>query len=374
MKAANESLQINNKIRECLLGDYKKEFKRLKRNILADNVIHDPILIWNNTIIDGHLRYEIAQKHQLTFTTKELHFENEEEAMQYRARKQFDKRNSNDFQRAAITIKLFKTKFDKEAVLRMKAGKKDPLLNSTKGSTREKLAEIAGVSADTIRKVEIIINEAPPEIIDKAIIGAYSVNKAYNINKAIIRREDIERQKADINRLRLPDGLYDFINFDPPWEMEGVQYPTMSVSEIKEIKIRAKEDAVVTLWTVNSYLPDAFEILRVWGFEFKHLFVWNKVNPGNGYYAREQVEFYLLGIKGNPICNGRKYTDLIEELKREHSRKPDEFYKRAIDLYPGARLDYFARESHEGFDTFGNDEDKFKERKLNDDNTAPDVE
>ena len=50
----------------------------------------------------------------------------------------------------------------------------DPVQNSSEGSgkTREKLADIAGVSHDTLRKAEHIREQAVPEVVkDSAIIG-----------------------------------------------------------------------------------------------------------------------------------------------------------------------------------------------------------
>ena len=39
-----------------------EEFKQLEENLLADGVLA-PLIVWNGTIVDGHNRYRIAQKH-----------------------------------------------------------------------------------------------------------------------------------------------------------------------------------------------------------------------------------------------------------------------------------------------------------------------
>ena len=39
------------------------ERKQLEENILADGEILSPLLVWNDTIVDGHNRYEILQSH-----------------------------------------------------------------------------------------------------------------------------------------------------------------------------------------------------------------------------------------------------------------------------------------------------------------------
>jgi N6-adenosine-specific RNA methylase IME4 len=45
--------------------------------------------------------------------------------------------------------------------------------------------------------------------------------------------------------------------------------------------------------------------------------------------------------------------------RREHSRKPDEFYRLVERVTAGPRIDIFSRESREGFDQYGNEPDKF---------------
>lgn len=55
------------------------EYKQLEENILSDG-IRDPLVLWGETLIDGHNRYEIAQKHGLTFQTVQREFESDDAA------------------------------------------------------------------------------------------------------------------------------------------------------------------------------------------------------------------------------------------------------------------------------------------------------
>ena len=51
-----------------------EELQQLEQNILSDG-IREPLVIWNSTLIDGHNRYAIAQKHNLPFQTTEKNFD-----------------------------------------------------------------------------------------------------------------------------------------------------------------------------------------------------------------------------------------------------------------------------------------------------------
>ena len=39
------------------------EFKQLEENILKEGKLLSPLIVWNNTLVDGHNRYAILQKH-----------------------------------------------------------------------------------------------------------------------------------------------------------------------------------------------------------------------------------------------------------------------------------------------------------------------
>lgn len=167
-----------------------------------------------------------------------------------------------------------------------------------------------------------------------------------------------------------PKGTYNVIIIDPPWpygtkynqenRRVASPYPEQTIEKIKEFPIPSAPDCVMWLWTTHKFLPDAFELLKYWGFEYKITFVWDKQKMGMGAWLRCQSEFCLLGIKGNPRWELTNERDILSEARREHSRKPDTFYKMVERLTPEAkRIDYFSREKREGFDQYGNETDKF---------------
>ena len=56
------------------------EFKQLEENILKEGKLLSPLIVWNNTLVDGHNRYEIVQEHpEVSFSTMPLPFESREE-------------------------------------------------------------------------------------------------------------------------------------------------------------------------------------------------------------------------------------------------------------------------------------------------------
>ena len=55
------------------------EFKQLEENILKEGKLLSPLIVWGNTLVDGHNRYAILQKHpEIYFSTMPLPFESRE--------------------------------------------------------------------------------------------------------------------------------------------------------------------------------------------------------------------------------------------------------------------------------------------------------
>ena len=55
------------------------EFKQLEENILKEGKLLSPLIVWNNTLVDGHNRYAILQKHpEIYFSTCRFRLKAEE--------------------------------------------------------------------------------------------------------------------------------------------------------------------------------------------------------------------------------------------------------------------------------------------------------
>lgn len=169
---------------------------------------------------------------------------------------------------------------------------------------------------------------------------------------------------------------------DPPWHWktrsakgEGRSarnhYDLMSLDDLKamrpQIDAWAADDCVLLLWCINSMRQEPLDLIAAWGFEFKTVaFTWAKRNRksegwamGLGYWSRQNTEQVLLATRGRPRRIGRDVLELIDSPRREHSRKPDEFYSRTERLLPGPYLDVFARERRPGWEAWGFEADKF---------------
>lgn len=155
---AGAALNIDDDFRSLIPPLTDDEYSRLERSIIAEGV-RDPIITWNGTIVDGHNRYRICQEHGIAFKTAEIVFGSKDAAKIWIIENQFARRNLNSYQKSVLALQL-EPLYAAEAERRMLAGKSNPTQKSAQGETRDKVAAIAGVSHDTIRKVKAIEAEA----------------------------------------------------------------------------------------------------------------------------------------------------------------------------------------------------------------------
>ena len=84
------------------------EFKQLEENILKEGKLISPLIVWGNTLVDGHNRYAILQKHPgIYFSTMPLRFENREEAVAWICRNQLGRRNLSPEQKRYLLGKQY---------------------------------------------------------------------------------------------------------------------------------------------------------------------------------------------------------------------------------------------------------------------------
>ena len=60
------------------------------------------------------------------------------------------------------------------------------------------------------------------------------------------------------------------------------------------------------------------------------------------------------------LAPGRRQVNLVGTRKREHGRKPDEFYDVIETCSPGPRLELFARGERKGWTAWGNRAEEYE--------------
>lgn len=184
---------------------------------------------------------------------------------------------------------------------------------------------------------------------------------------------------------------YNVIYADPPWSIKAgrplkgyvmgengkqlfvptsnksraTDYPSMTIDQIKDLKVKdiTADDAHLYLWVTNAHLPFAFEVIKAWGFKYSTTIVWakNMMGGGLGGTFKINTEYLLFATKGslkvNAITQGTWFNvkRTYENGKPKHSKKPTFFQDLIEKTSPGLKLEMFARDKREGWDTWGNE-------------------
>jgi N6-adenosine-specific RNA methylase IME4 len=175
----------------------------------------------------------------------------------------------------------------------------------------------------------------------------------------------------------LSNRKYGAIYADPPWYFRNwsakgtgrnaiSHYDCLNRETLTHLPVAqlAADDCALFLWATDPMLPDAFELIKAWGFTFKTVgFYWVKLNAmakheadfftGLGYWTRANPEQCLLATRGNPRRRAKNVRRLVVDRRREHSRKPDCVRERIESLVDGPYLELFARETKRGWDCWG---------------------
>lgn len=173
-------------------------------------------------------------------------------------------------------------------------------------------------------------------------------------------------------------GKYRVIYADFPWIYEGRQpskssaqdhYRGMTVEEgcALPVMAHAMTNAVLFFWVTAPMLyyatdpeqgPDAYRIIKAWGFVPKSQIIWDKVTHNVGSYVSVRHEILIIATRGS--CTPDRPTPMPDSVETErrtggHSEKPETFRKIIERLYDGPYLELFGRKKVDRWTVFGND-------------------
>jgi N6-adenosine-specific RNA methylase IME4 len=236
------------------------------------------------------------------------------------------------------------------------------------GRVLQDLAKDLSISERTIYYALQAFDKYP--VLDKVPEG-----KAISWNKLITKylpKQDKVLIANQTSITQLQEGKYDVIVIDPPWKIEKIQrevapnqagfdYSTMEIEEIKQITLPTAEDCHIFLWTTQKYLPIAFEVLEEWGLNYICCMTWSKVGGFQAWNLPQyNSEFVLYARRGFPkFIDTKDFMTSFHGKRREHSRKPDEFYNTIARVTRGNKLDMFSREKRDGWVSWGAEINKF---------------
>lgn len=199
------------------------EFKQLEENILKEGKLLSPLIVWNNTLVDGHNRYAILQKHpEIYFSTMPLPFESREEVLAWICKNQLGRRNLTPEQKKFLIGKQYSVEHRKpggngnnqytattqEAVQEELCQIDTIPPTSAEASIRKQIAERNNVSESYVVRSEKfmrgvqIMDQMIPGMQEKILSGQFKVR---NADMHRLARADFPNRKQIVHEILHPE-------------------------------------------------------------------------------------------------------------------------------------------------------------------------
>lgn len=197
------SIKIDKEFQNLIPPLSAEEYTQLEKNCVHDG-IRDPIVVWgvpngDDIIIDGHNRWNISAHHGgIRFNIVKMHFDNREQVKEWIIKNQLGRRNIPAYVRAELAL-LLKPAIQEKAKEQQANHTEQGYQKSDKAvHTAKEIAKAAGVSHDTIHKVEKIQEKASEEAKAALRRGEASINQVYS---GIMAEEHKDRRKQEAEEL-----------------------------------------------------------------------------------------------------------------------------------------------------------------------------
>ncbi len=263
-----------------------------------------------------------------------------------------------------------------------------------RGKTRDKVAAATGYSATSLRKVKEI-NEAASENPEKYGHLLYELENERRIEPVYKKFKEIRDGKSPskdepqrrisgkkstkmesaqpcaervppadqtvkneshqtrpvkprFSSLPAPTGC-ELIVVNAPWQKANpTSASPMSIDEIALLPVSqmAGDNCILLLRTPSPYLPDAYSLLKDWGFYQQDVLTWMKPEAEPGEWLRNQTEHFIIAKKGDPVVdNNHQFSSALSASKKAGTQIPAGFHKlleefcltkNRMELFPGA--------------------------------------
>lgn len=367
-------MRIDQEFKALIKPLEQSERAGLEASIIAEGC-RDPIVVWDNVIVDGHNRYEICTANGIEYKTTAIEFADRREARIWIRNNQLHRRNLTDGWKAEYALQ---NKAELEAVheeQRVKNRRENAHVSnndtreSESGKTQKAIADQLDWSTGKVAQADYV-RKTSPETWEKAKAGDLTIGKAYATAKQEEKKREYKERLDLISSNTVEDatGEYDVIVMDPPWPMQKItrdvrpnqvslDYPVMQETDLQNLTIPAAPDCHMWVWTTHKFLPMALRLIDHWGFKYICTFVWNKPGGPQPYgLPQYNCEFALYAHRGNPqFVDTKAFFTAFSAPRGKHSEKPEEFYDVVRRVTAGRRIDMFNRRDIEGFDRWGNE-------------------
>lgn len=320
-------------------------------------------------LLDGYTRDDILgslKQKEILYTRYE--FASEAEKLAFIKSANRNRRHLSLFQKC----QWGKVVYEKEKLAAAEREKRGTLASpDARGKAVEKAADVAGVSPSTFERF-LEVDASPLRVNRQKDLesGKLAIKTAANM---------VKLQKNHEKPVKLAKGIFNCIVEDAPFRFDNgpgirgssdLQYPTLRLQKICNIKMPAAQNCVYFEWISTSMKHDTQTvtingkeftgstlecILKARGAKSVSEFILPKKKPGKGSYNFSMHETCIMAFKGKMPLPAKRFPSVLPVFDGEHSEKPDIFYDWVRQMYPKCkRYAPFERKQRAGFVCGGN--------------------
>ncbi len=283
----------------------EEELQQLEENILEEGLVLMPLIIWNNTIVDGHNRYKIAMANPgIEFRTHEKLFDNRYEAISWICKNQLGRRNLTPMQKKYLIGERYDAEKKSKGASDGFRGNQytdlvkdqfDPLPDTH--VTRQRIADETGTSQGYVQRAEYYAKgvdaaeEVLPGIKEDILSGTI---KPRDPEVAAIARASPEKRLEMAEKLREPR--------DKPSKPSTQNHRRQDYTEISEINAdmldqnkTVNEDDI--LETMQAEVRTMIRVCNTLFKDFPRLLT-DQPYKGKVYEIMQEPKQYIIKIEG----------------------------------------------------------------------------
>ena len=310
-------------------------------------------MLWGDTLIDGHNRFEICTKYGIPFQIVQMDFQTRDDVKLWMMRNQIARRNLNDFQRIEIVHKCedaVKAKAFERRMNNLVQNTEREIFPTRSGRANDELGAMAGISGKTYEHAVKVLESDREDLKEQARTGAMSINQAYNTIRLSEKKEQIleaeraiheqadEAQKPVLNIGDgigfVPDEKYDLLLTDPPYSTEVDDIDTFADSWLYNALDNVKDTGMAYVFIgaypdeirayLNARTPEHMALTQVLVWEYKNTL---GQNPKDRYKQNYQACLFYRGINAPALdCPLTAEQWAVQEINAPDGRQGDRYH------------------------------------------------
>lgn len=311
MEKGFEKLEIDHEFKTLIQPLRKDEYRQLEVNLTIDGC-REPIITWNDLIIDGHNRYEICNRLRIPYAVHKMPFESRDEAVIWICSNQLGRRNISEETRRYLIGKQYELEKLAHKQTNVNGFNQYKRRNSGERGenfrrTVQKISEKYNISTGTVQKYAVFskaldtVGKAAPELPGKVLSEVFKISHENLVALSRMPPEKIRRIGS-----KLEDSRHPFMSYRETRKefMEKDEEPvTVKQERLPLIKVMPKHDPDAELAGLTLTVPSWISSIE----RARNHTVMNAASAD----ARSKLEEALLALR-------EKITEMLLDIRGVH--------------------------------------------------------